>query len=81
MIHVIYGFLMGLGPTGNQTFDQSMDFAEDDAETDDQFGFALASGDFNGDGNFDVAIGIPYEDRRRRQSSNQCGCGARDLWE
>jgi hypothetical protein len=62
MIHVIYGFPMGLNPQGNQTFDQGMDFVEDQAEEDDQMGSALASGDFNGDGNYDIAIGIPYED-------------------
>ncbi|MEN8179857.1 MAG: FG-GAP repeat protein, partial [Pseudomonadota bacterium] len=32
------------------------------AETDDHFGWALAAGDFNGDGYDDLAIGIPDED-------------------
>ena len=31
-------------------------------ETDDQFGSALATGDFNGDGHEDVAVGVPSED-------------------
>jgi hypothetical protein len=62
MIHMIYGFPMGLNAQGNQTFHQDTDWVEDQAEEDDQMGSALASGDFNGDGNFDIAIGIPYED-------------------
>jgi hypothetical protein len=33
-----------------------------DADTDDRFGYALASGDFNRNGSDDLAIGIPYED-------------------
>jgi hypothetical protein len=62
MIHVIYGFPMGLNPQGNQTFDQDTDLVVDQAEEDDQMGSALASGDFNGDGNYDIAVGIPFED-------------------
>jgi FG-GAP repeat len=31
-------------------------------ESDDNFGFSLATGDFNNDGRADVAIGSPYED-------------------
>ena len=34
----------------------------DDAEEDDWFGKSLASGDYNGDGRDDLAIGIPGED-------------------
>jgi len=61
-IHLIRGYPTGLVPAGNMTFDQDMDWAEDQAETGDQFGTALASGDFNGDGIFDLAVGIPFED-------------------
>jgi hypothetical protein len=61
MIHAIYGLPMGLSSIGNQTFDQNTDGVEDQAETDDAYGSALASGDFNGDGNYDVAIGVPFE--------------------
>jgi hypothetical protein len=32
------------------------------AEGDDRFGSSFAVGDFNGDGDFDLAIGVPYED-------------------
>jgi hypothetical protein len=62
MIHVIYGFPSGLGPANSESFHQNTAWAEDEAEADDEFGSALASGDFNGDGNYDVAIGVPYED-------------------
>jgi hypothetical protein len=61
-IHVIYGFPSGLGPGDNEIFHQNVAWAEDDAEAHDEFGSALASGDFNGDGNYDIAIGVPYED-------------------
>jgi hypothetical protein len=61
-IHWIRGYPTGLGSAGNQTFDQNMDWAEDQAETSDQFGTTLASGDFNGDGIYDLAVGVPFED-------------------
>src|SRR4029077_9471581 len=35
---------------------------QDQAESSDQFGFSLASGDFDGDGFDDLAIGVPLED-------------------
>ena len=34
---------------------------EDDPQANDEFGAALAAGDFNGDGNADLAIGVPGE--------------------
>ncbi|MFN2263063.1 MAG: FG-GAP repeat protein [Anaerolineales bacterium] len=61
-IHWIRGYPTGLGSSGNQTFDQNMDGSDDQAGTSDQFGNALASGDFNGDGVYDLAVGIPFED-------------------
>lgn len=38
------------------------------SETGDAFGFALTTGDFNGDGYDDAMIGIPYEDKSRANS-------------
>ncbi len=62
IVHVIYGFPYGLGAQDNETWDQDMDFSQDKVEQGDGFGHALASGDFNGDGRFDLAIGAPFED-------------------
>jgi len=76
LIHVIYGFPSGLGPGDSEIFHQNTAWAEDDAEAGDNFGSALASGDFNGDGNYDIAIGVPYEDIG---TISQCGRRARDI--
>ena len=43
------------------------------AETGDQFGRALTVGDFNGDGNDDLVIGVPYEDLSFQSSVLQAG--------
>jgi len=55
-VNVLFGSENGLTATGNQIwFDTS-------SEEDDEFGRALAAGDFNGDGFDELAVGIPYED-------------------
>lgn len=46
---------------------------QDQSEWDDFFGEALASGDFNGDGKADLAVGVPHEDH---QSPFDWGKGA-----
>jgi hypothetical protein len=48
--------------TGNQGWHQNRTGVEDSAEPEDQLGTALAAGDFDGDGNEDLAIGAPFED-------------------
>lgn len=45
----------------NQFWTQDSTNIEDEAETGDQFGSALAGGDFNGDNLKDLAIGVPGE--------------------
>jgi hypothetical protein len=62
-VNVIYGAPHGLGASArNQFFTQSNSGGGETAEANDQFGFSLAAGDFNGDGFSDLAIGVPNED-------------------
>jgi hypothetical protein len=53
-VNVLYGSSGGL--TGGPLFTQ------DNPEPVDSFGASLAAGDFNGDGFFDLAVGVPGED-------------------
>lgn len=57
-----YGTSTGLLRTGEQVFTQDSPNVLDTAEAFDEFGFALAAGDFNGDGRTDLAVGVPFED-------------------
>ena len=61
VVHVLYGSSVGLTSTGNQMWDQNTPNIEGDAETSDRFGSALASADFDGNGDADLAIGVPRE--------------------
>ena len=61
-INVIYGSAMGLVAAGSQLRNQNSRGIRDIAEPSDEFGFSVAVGDFNGDSNGDVAVGVPGED-------------------
>ena len=61
-VNIIYGSELGLGAAGNQYWNQNEPGMAGGAEANDHFGWALAAGDFDGDGYDDLAIGIPDED-------------------
>jgi hypothetical protein len=68
-VHILYGTATGLSSTGDQFLDET-DFGFSYA-TDDFFGWALASGDFNGDTYSDLAIGMPGRDSGTRQAAGR----------
>jgi hypothetical protein len=61
MVNVLYSTAGGLSTVNNQGWHQNSTNIEGGAEAGDQFGYAVAAGDFNGDGFDDLAIGVPYE--------------------
>ena len=62
VVHVIYGSNdVGLTSANNQLWSQNSSGILDVSEIEDFFGSALASGDFDGDGRDDLAIGVPGE--------------------
>jgi hypothetical protein len=61
-VDVLAGSPTGLSGAGSQQFVQGSGGVPDAAEPFDQFGSALAAGDFNNDGFIDLAIGVPGED-------------------
>ena len=61
-VTVLHGGAGGLLPYSGYEIDQSNSEIADSAEDFDHFGWAIATGDFNGDGFDDLAIGVPRED-------------------
>jgi disulfide bond formation protein DsbB len=61
VVQVLYGSASGLIAAGNQLWSQDSPGIAGLAEPDDQFGFAVATGDFNGDNRADLAIGVRGE--------------------
>ncbi|MGY6216022.1 FG-GAP repeat protein [Methylolobus aquaticus] len=62
VVHVLLGSPTGLTDAGDQLWHQDSGGILGVAQADDQFGRALAAGDFNQDGYDDLAIGVPRED-------------------
>ena len=60
-VHVIYGSVSGLTSTWDNLWSQDSPGVPGVAQAFDWFGSALASGDFNGDGEDDLAVGAPFE--------------------
>ena len=61
MVQTISGGASGPTGTGSRTFSQATVGIADAPETGDQFGYAVAVGDFGGDPYLDLAVGAPGE--------------------
>jgi hypothetical protein len=61
-VNIIYGTSNGLDSAGSFFFSQNSPGLFGDAEQDDEFGTAIATGDFDGDGFTDLAVGVAGED-------------------
>jgi hypothetical protein len=68
-VNILYGSSDGLSTAGNQLFSQNSSGVNGVSETGDLFGSSLVAGDFDGDGNDDLAIGVPGEDIGSTQSA------------
>ncbi len=59
---IVPGGQSGLNTSNYQFLAQNNNMIEGTAEASDWFGFALTTGDYNGDGYADLGIGVPYDE-------------------
>ena len=69
-VTVLYGSGAGIAPSRSQQFSQ-FGKIKGKPQANDQFGSAVAAGDFNGDGRDDLAVGVPGEDLPRGADAGQ----------
>ena len=63
LVHVFFGASSGLSTAGDVAFAQdNFPLGQEAGDNDDFFGMDLTTGDFDGDGFDDLAIGVPLED-------------------
>jgi hypothetical protein len=62
-VNILYGSATGLTGSGSQLWYEEYNGLGGGIEAYDRFGYALTAGDFDNDGNDDLAISIPHEDR------------------
>lgn len=87
LVNVLYGTTYGLSEDGAQEWHQNSPGIGGKAEKNDQFGFSLAAGNFNGDKNDntgnpvdDLAIGVPYERYERGCEQGFLPWDCKPLW-
>ena len=78
-INVIYGSSSGLTSENNAMFRQGLNGIRGGSEAYDNFGYSLASGDFDNDGYADLVIGIPFKDLGTGEQHEDAGLATCDL--
>src|SRR5262249_52686194 len=70
-VEVVYGSASGLSGQDEQFWTQGAGVGDQHPGTGDEFGMALATGDLNGDGYTDLAIGVPYDNLKGENDAGE----------